>query len=166
MKTSPVVKYLLNGIWLTLPPLLWNILFASQLPHAFSAAVFWKDIPPAIAYPENFLRVAVFIFPLFMPLAVVSRRQRVGVAVYLAGLLIYFAAWIMLMVFPQSAWSTSWAGFLAPAYTPLLWLVGIGLIGDALYFPLPYTWWYYVIGAAAFLAFHISHTALVYSRLH
>jgi len=163
MKTLAVWSYLLNSFWLIVPALVWNILFASRLPKAFSAEMFSKGVPRAVAVPENVLRALVFVVPCFMPLSVTSSRQRIGLVVYAAGMLAYFAAWILLMVCPQSRWSTGWAGFVAPAYTPLVWLLGIGLISESLYFAVPYQWWYFAVGAAAFVFFHVWHTGLVYS---
>ena len=68
------------------------------------------------------------------------------------------------MIAPQSQWSTSWLGFVAPAYTPLVWLAGLGLIGRRFYLPSPFRWWMYVGLACGFVAFHVTHTSIVYAR--
>jgi hypothetical protein len=68
------------------------------------------------------------------------------------------------MIFPQSRWSTSWLGFLAPAYTPLIWLTGLGLTGRRFYWPWPYRWWLYVGLACGFVALHVTHASIVYAR--
>jgi hypothetical protein len=55
-------------------------------------------------------------------------------------------------------------GFAAPAYTPLLWLLGIALLGDRLFWETFFRWWMYLALCIAFLAAHITHTLLVYFR--
>lgn len=162
MKFTNLKSYLLNCFLLIIPILLFNVIFASSLPKAFSAEIFWKDIPPVLATGENILRGIVLIFPFLMPLKITTARQKAGLILYIAGTLIYFLAWSLLIVFPQL--TSSWFAFAAPAYTPLLWLFGIGLIGDSLYFPIPYKWWYYIGGSLLFVIFHVGHTTLVYLR--
>jgi hypothetical protein len=54
---------------------------------------------------------------------------------------------------------------MAPAFTPILWLAGIGMIGDEFQTSqVPFKWWMYWIVSACFLFFHILHTGLVYAR--
>jgi hypothetical protein len=66
---------------------------------------------------------------------------------------------------PDSAWSLSAIGFLAPAWTPLVWLLGLALLMQRLQWPSPYRWWHYLALSIAFLAAHIGHCAIVFSRL-
>lgn len=76
----------------------------------------------------------------------------------------YTASWLALIALPQSAWANSTAGFLAPAYTPALWLLGLALLSQE------YSWggtcrpWMYGTLSIFFLAAHISHAAIVYSH--
>lgn len=165
MKIENIIGYLQNCILLLIPIMLWNVIFAKQLPPAYLAEIFQKDIPPFITGGENFFRTLVFVLPVFMPLRISTSTQKFGVSLYILGVLIYFGSWLMQMYFQQSDWSLSAAGFLAPAYTPLIWLVGIGLIGRELYFPAPYKEWFYMALSTVFLAFHVSHTWIVYSRI-
>jgi hypothetical protein len=54
---------------------------------------------------------------------------------------------------------------MAPAYTPIVWLLGIGMIGDEFFLPgVAFKPWMYWALSALFLVFHNLHTALVYSR--
>ena len=116
----------LNTFWLLVPILVWNLVFASRLAHpGFEAD---ENVPQWLLITENVLRGVVMLTPLFMALNWDSTQSKAGWVVYGAGMLVYFASWIPLMVTPESAWSNSLVGFTAPAYTPLLWLVGIGLI--------------------------------------
>jgi len=127
--------------------------------------IFWKAIPKEISLPENILRMTVMILPVFMRLGISTPSQKLGLALYLTGLLAYFASWTVLIVSPQCAWSTSGIGFMAPAYTPIVWLLGIGMIGDEFFLPgVAFKPWMYWALSALFLVFHNLHTALVYSR--
>jgi hypothetical protein len=165
MANSTVLGFLKNCFWLLAPILAFNMIFMRQLPAAYQMNVFWKDIPKAIGVPENLLRTLVMILPVFMRLRISTASQKLGFGLYLTGILVYFASWAALIAAPQSAWSTSAIGFLAPAYTPILWLVGIGLIGNELHFQkVPFKPWMYWALSALFLLFHNLHAATVYSR--
>ena len=84
---------------------------------------------------------------------------------YLAGMIAYLGAWLMLIYAPQSGWSTSLAGSMAPAYTPLVWLTGIGMIGTRLSVRwIPFHPWGYTVSAAVFLICHNAHSLLVLTR--
>ena len=141
----------LNCLWLLIPVLAWNAAFASRLAHP--AFEFDEAVPRWVLVLENVLRIAVMALPIVMPLRWDSPNNQIGIVVYLVGLVVYFASWIPLMVAPDSAWSNSLLGFLAPAYTPLLWLVGIGLIGG---------WWPYLVLALIFVGVHVAHWSQVY----
>ncbi len=158
------MKYLFNCMLLLLPIIVWNLIFSSKLPALYSKEVFWKDIPPFITNGENVFRLLVFVFPVLMPIRIETQIQKLGLTLYIAGTAIYFISWLAQIYFSQSAWSLSALGFLAPAYTPLIWLVGIGLIGSTLYFAFPYRPWMYITIAAIFTGFHLSHATTVYLR--
>lgn len=165
MNLSTIRGCLFNCFWLLVPILFFNLVFAHQLPAAFQMNIFWKNIPKTISLPENLLRMLVMILPVFMRLRVSTPTQKLGLGLYLTGLLIYFASWAALIASPHSVWSTSEIGFLAPAYTPIVWLTGIGLIGDEpqlLWVPFKPSMYWAV--SALFLLFHNVHTLMVYSR--
>ena len=165
MKITKVLKYLLNCFLLITPALILNLLWATRLPPMWQVDFFWKDIPPAIAYGENISRIFINFLPVFMPLRVSTKRQRTGLVIYIIGMLIYFLAWILLVYSPQSMWSTSLIGSTAAAWTSLLWLIGIGLIGDSLYIPSRYRSWMYILLSVIFAAFHTLHAVIVYLRI-
>src|SRR5512141_3084141 len=152
------MNYLLNCMLLLLPIMAWNVILANKLPRLYSPDVFEKDIPAFIIHGENIFRLIIFILPLLMPMRIETSTQKIGLALYIAGTAIYFISWLAQMYFPQSAWSLSAFGSLAPAYTPLIWLIGIGLIGSTLYFASPYRSWMYITLSILFVAFHLSHT--------
>lgn len=159
-------RYVLSCGLLLLPVLLWNLVFVEALPPALSMAEFWRDIPPGLGYVENAARTVVSALPFFMPLECTSPVQRRGLRLYASGVALYFAAWVPLMVAPSSPWAIHPIGFFAPAYTPLVWLVGLAMVGQRLYWGRWYRWWMFLIASLVFLAAHLKHTALVYGRSH
>ncbi len=166
MKFRSIQKYFLNCFLLTIPILVWDFIFTNQLPKAYQPEIFWNNIPSFITYGENISRIVMFVFISLMPLKVLSVTQKKGFALYVAGTLAYFASWLILIFNPNSSWSKTVMGLLAPAYTPLFWLIGIGLIGNSLYFNIPYKRWLYFTIVIVFLIFHNWHTYLIYFRTH
>jgi hypothetical protein len=158
------IKYAANCLWLLVPMMLLNAVLLPRLPKTFQREVFWKDVPAWIRVCENADRTVLFALPVFMPFRVGTPIERVGFALYVVGGLVYFLSWMVQIRYPESSWSTSVWGFMAPGYTPLIWLTGIGLIGDKLFLALPYSPMVYIALAVAFLAFHNLHLLIVYRR--
>jgi len=156
--------YAQNCFWLLIPILLMNLLLMGKLPRMYQPEAFSKEIPRWIVWGENALRTVIFVLPLFMPLRIVRTGQMTGFAIYLAGAVVYFLSWGMQIWFPLSAWSRSRLGFMAPGFTPLLWLIGLALVGDSFYFSLPHSSWIFAGLSTAFLIFHNLHSWIVYSR--
>lgn len=127
--------------------------------------VFTFNIPRLLSATENVRRIGVLALPFFAPFELTSKAQKVGLAVFGAGLVIYCLSWLPLIAAPASRWSNSAIGFLAPAYTPLVWLLGLALLMRHLHWPSPYRWWFYVVLSIGFLGAHIGHAALVFARV-
>jgi hypothetical protein len=163
---SLLPRYALSCGLLLLPIFVWVALFTRFLPSALGTAEFWRDIPAPLAYLENSLRLVVSVVPFLMPLELASAPQRRGLVVYGIGTALYFSAWAALMIAPRSPWATDPVGFLAPAYTPLVWLLGLALLGQRLYWGRFYRWWMFLFPATGFVVAHVAHTALVYARTY
>ena len=159
-----VRRYALSCGLLLLPIFLWNAVFVRFLPSAVGGPEFWRDIPAPLAALENYLRLVVSVLPFLMPLELTSGLQRTGLVVYAVGTALYFGSWTALMIAPASSWAISPVGFFAPACTPLIWLVGLALLGQRVYWGRFYRWWMFLIPAAGFIAAHVGHTSLVYAR--
>lgn len=158
-------RYLLSCGLLVLPIFAWNAVLGPYLPAAFAVDAFWTDIPAVLGAIENSSRIALLATPFLMPLELRCRTQQRGFFLFAAGSVLYFISWLPLLLAPGSPWSTSVFGFLAPAYAPLIWLVGLALLGRRLFWGTWYRWWMYLIGTAVFIAAHVGHAALIYSRL-
>lgn len=159
-------RYISTCFLLMLPILAWNLLLTNYLPEPFQSQVFQKDIPSIINYGETIARIGIFVLAFLMPLRVVRPVQRQGLVLYLVGLGLYFLSWLLLIFLPERAWSRNGMGFMAPAYTPVLWLAGIGLMGDSFNFNLPYRRWVFGVVAVVFLVFHNLHTYMIYCRVY
>ena len=128
-----------NGYVPLIPIFAWNLMFASALPPAYAPASFNMDIPSIILTGENVFRAIIFSLPLFFSLNIKTAIGKKGLCLYCVGTVLYFSSWLALMFAPDSGWSTSLLGFAAPAYTPILWLTGIAMMGEAYYFKLNYS---------------------------
>jgi hypothetical protein len=137
---------LLNCLWLMLPLLIWNIVLGPKLndPRLTSDAnsLTWQLLA------ENGMRILVFALPLLIPLQLRDGMSKAGLLVYVLGTLVYFASWLPLLSAPQSAWSQSTVGILAPFITPLAVFWGIALIGHS---------WGYGLVSTVFIILHIWH---------
>ena len=165
MIINKIQDYLANCFVLLIPIFLWNIIFASKLPAPYQMSNFWSNIPKSIGISENILRLIVFFLPLFFKLELKAPQQKIGFVIYLVGICVYFTSWLMQVYFPESSWSGSIFGFMAPAYTTIMWLVGIGLIGQSLFIKIPYHYSVYIVFSVLFVVFHSIHSFIVYSRI-
>ena len=156
-------KYIKNSLWLIVPPIL-ILAIVSPLPLAYRTAVFWKDIPGWVSLGESLTRTILVVWPAFMPFRIASRTQRTGLTLYILGLAAYWAAWqVPGWLLPSSAWSTSALAFMAPAWTPAIWLVDIALMNEQMYFWVRYRRWMYLAVACVFLSFHNYHAWVVWT---
>ena len=162
MNVWPIRQFVFSCGLLLLPTLAWNVALTRFLPPAITSPESWNDIPPALASTESSLRFLVFALPFFMPLSVSSTLQRKGLVIFIVGTLVYFASWLALIAAPNSQWANSPIGFLAPAYTPMIWLAGLAVLGRRVFFVTFYRWWMYLALSAIFIAAHVSHAVVVY----
>ncbi|MCU4173832.1 hypothetical protein [Carboxylicivirga sp. N1Y90] len=159
------LTYLTNRFLLLIPIFIWNIVWYHQLPEAFNTNFFNIGIPNYILYAENGLRLIVFSLPLFMRLSFQKKQQKIGLVVYITGISIYFSSWLALIQWPQSNWSMSPVGFTAPAYTTLIFLMGMALIGKDSFIKRFKPSLYYTIVSILFVLVHSWHTLMVFNNL-
>lgn len=166
MSAHPLQAYGISLGLLLIPVFLWNILLAPYLPAALTAPAFLRELPPWFTMTENGLRLLIFFLPFLMPWPTRSPRTRLGIQLFITGTGLYFASWVPLLIAPNSAWSVSTVGFLAPAYTPGLWLVGLALVSERFFWGRFYRWWMYLVPALPFLVLHVAHVAIIHARFH
>ena len=164
MKLRKFGKYFLNCFLLLVPIFTWNIYFINYLPIKYSNDN-WNDIPPIIEYAENIFRFFIFVSPVIMVLSLKTKSQKIGLGLYILGVIIYFLSWSAHIYFPETVWSKSILGFMAPAYTTIIWFIGIGLIGKNSFFKIPYMSVFYIFISVCFVIFHSLHPYLVFWKL-
>ncbi len=126
---------------------------------------FWKDIPTIIGKSENILRIIVFIMLLIMSISFDTKLQKADLIIYLVGVILYFLSWVVQIYYPETMWSKSIFGFMAPAYITIIWFIGIGLVGTTSFFKIPYMSFIYISISTLFVLFHSLHAYIVYQRL-
>ena len=166
MMNITIADIVKNGIWLTFPPLLFSLCLMSRLPAALTPALFNKGVPDVLLNGENIMRILVFAMPAFFSIGISTKTQKRGLTLYLAGVVLYFLSYGALIVFPDSAWSTSMIGFVATAFINVFWMIGLSLLGEKFYFParLRYRPVFFIALLVLFLIFHITHAVIVYQR--
>ena len=145
---------LLNCFWLLLPIFLWNAVFAARLPQqGFKSDA---GVPQVVLVAETVLRIAVFVLAALTAAGLAGSEEpgRAGAVWPGPARLLRIVAAADLS--SAGAWSTSAAGLLAPAYTPLIWLAGIAVIGGS---------WPYALLSWLFVGTHIYHNILAHHLL-
>ena len=133
-----------NCFWLVIPLLAWNIALAPNL--TLEEVISDAHSPAWLLAAENLTRIVVFAFPLLLAFQVKDRLGKTGLAIYLAGLLIYFASWIPLVWTPQSGWDA--VILLLPRVSPLLAFLGIAMVGHSRF---------YAFASILFITLHTIH---------
>jgi phosphotransferase system glucose/maltose/N-acetylglucosamine-specific IIC component len=161
--TTGIIK---NGIWLTFPPLLFSLSLMILLPTALTPAQFNEGIPTVLLNIESIGRILVFAMPAFFSIGISTTTQKRGLALYLAGVILYFLSYGTQNFFPNSVWSKSTIGFAASAYTNIFWTIGLGLLGEKFYFTkrLRYRPIFYIVPAVVFAIAHTTHAVIYHQR--
>lgn len=159
------LRFLRSGIWLWLPPLGASFAFWPNLGPAYQPDAFWLNIPPMLGFVENTSRFFVIAVSSILLLGWKSNKQRIGWVVYFFGLALYTICQWVIVLDPTGGWPTSVFGFMAPAYTPAIWIIGLGMIGTRnIAFGQVWVRWLYWIAAVVFIASHNAHAWLIFSR--
>ncbi len=156
-----------SGFWLTLPPMLFSLSLMEFGPSSLTPAQFNEGISIGLLNIESFARIVVFVMPAFISLGLSTPIQKRGLIFYLAGVTLYVLTYGIQNFLPDSAWSLSTFGFAASAYTNIVWMVGLGLLGENFYFTkhLRYRPIFYIGPAAFFVAIHTAHTVLYHQQM-
>ena len=119
-----------NCFYFLLPVLIWNLIFAPKLKQdIFNIKI--KNLKLLEVF-ENIFRYSTFIFPLFLPISITSQNQESGILIYLVGLIIYFMSWLPLILFSDFDFSNKKIFIFAPHITPIIFFIGISLIGNSI----------------------------------
>lgn len=157
------MRLLKNGFILIVPIFLWNVLLYKFLPERYYQEANGNTFIQMLEIIEHFLRAVIFVTPLLMIIEVKNDAQRKGVMIYLIGIIVYFLSWLMQITFPLSNWSQSCLGYLAPSYTPIIWLIGIGMIGSENIFEVSWLRSIYILLSICFTVVHTFYTYLIFN---
>jgi hypothetical protein len=161
----PARMILRNGALLIIPPMIITFGLWGALPAAYGPDLFWKEIPGWLSLSENTFRILVFSLPGILYFGKKEPGQSLGWYLYVGGLVVYLASYLLQIVLPNSGWSQSVIGFTAPAWSTIFWFTGIGLVCVRSWLPIPWHRAYYLCCVCFFLIFHIGHTGFVYFNM-
>ncbi len=150
---------------LLIPVLIWNLLLYDSLPEFYQDPIFNESIPELILIAENVLRAVIFVLPVFLHLSLKTPVQKRGLYIYFFGIIFYFLSWLTLIIWPESVWSKSMIGILAPAYTIVFWLIAIPMIGKNYLPGFEPVRWIYFISVLLFTIVHVTHVYIVYNTI-
>ena len=152
--------------WLWVPPLGASLSLWGQLPPAYQPDYFDLWVPPVLGFAETILKLAAIVISTLLVAGLSQPRQRLGLGIYLAGVAIYLASYLSQILAPDGAWAQSFLGFTAPAFTPAIWIAGIGLmVNNGIGLPTRWLQIVFWVCATGFMMTHIINASLVHVAL-
>jgi len=158
---SFLFEYFRNCFLLFIPVLVWNILLYKRLPEFYQAEK-WDAIPGLLDKAENLFRFFAFALPLGLRLEISGTVELYGLVLYVIGVLVYFVSWFIQIRFPDSRLAGTGFSRMAPAWTTIVWLVGIGLIGRSNFFGIRNGTVLYLAVVVTFVSIHTYHAWYVW----
>jgi len=152
-------NYKNNCFWFFLPIIIFNIIFTKYLPEHYL-----KNIKHPIVTLETIARTVTIVFTVIMEIKLDNKVGKVGLIVYIIGALIYFCSYFIVIKLPVTSFNNNIAVLLAPYWTSVLWLIGIGLIGNKLFVIIPYNYIIYIIISIVFAMLHSIHGYICYKE--
>lgn len=151
-----------SGFLLVVPAMAITFPLGPHLPAAYDGVSFDRGIPAWLSAAENLLRIVVFGVPVLLRFGRRAPLQPLGWFLYGVGLMLYLGSYLGQILAPTSGWSTGMVGFTAPAWTPLIWLIGVGLVCTETWVGIAWNRAVYPLLAMAFVALHGAHAYLAY----
>jgi hypothetical protein len=120
-----------NGLWLVLPVLLGNAVFAGALPEVYSVD---DGVPTWLLVLEWATRLAVFCAPLLMVVSLSGQVERLGAGLYAIGLIAYAGAWALVIAGGDAFVASHPVVAVAPYWLPAVFFAGLGLMARAYWY--------------------------------
>ena len=152
-----MINYINNCFLLFIPILVFNILFFKKLPSHYL-----KNISHPIIKAETITRIITIAFSMIMAINIQNKAGKIGLIIYIIGIIIYFSSYFIEIYFPNTIFSKKLIFILAPYWTSVIWLIGIGLLGIKLFVNIPYHFTVYLIISVIFTIIHTIHGYLCY----
>ena len=147
-----LLAYKNTCFWFFIPILVFNIVFFNKLP-----AHYLRNISRPIVLLETIARIITIAFSAIMAINVHNKMGKLGLIIYLFGSIIYIFSYFIQIYFPNFAVNNHMIVKLSPYWTSIIWLVGIGLIGNKLFLKMPYNPIVYIIISVIFCTMHTYH---------
>jgi hypothetical protein len=151
-------NYKSNCFWFFVPVIIFNIVFTKYLPEFYL-----KNINHPIVTMETVARIMTIAFSVIMAIKLDNNIGKVGLIVYIIGVLIYFCSYFIVIKVPAISFHSNLIVLLAPYWTSVLWLIGIGLLGNKLFINIPYHYTAYIILSVVFAIIHSIHGYICYN---
>jgi len=155
--TNIILKYINNCFLFFIPILIFNIIFFKKLP-----SFYLKNISHPIIIAETITRIITIVFSMIMAVNTQNKTGKIGLIIYIIGIIIYFSSYFIEIYFSNSLFSKNIIFILSPYWTSVIWLIGIGLVGNRLFINIPYHFAVYLIFSIIFATIHTIHGYLCY----
>jgi len=151
-------NYKNNCFWFFIPVIISNVIFTKYLPEYYL-----KNINHPIVTIETIARTITIAFSVIMAINLNNKLGKIGLIVYIIGVLIYFCSYFIVIKIPAISFNNNLIVLLAPYWTSVLWLVGIGLLGNKLFVNIPYHYAAYIAISIIFTIIHSIHGYMCYN---
>ncbi len=141
-----------NCFWLFVPVFVFNIVLTKFLPEQYL-----KNVNHPIVIIETIIRIITIVFSVIMAAKPDNIIGKTGLIIYIAGVLIYFCSYFIVINIPAVSFHNNIIILLSPYWTAGLWLLGIGLLGNKLFVSIPYHYSVYIIISIIFTVIHSIH---------
>jgi len=145
-------NYKNSCFWFFIPIIIFNIILTKYLPEYYL-----KNIKHPIVTIETIARVITILFSVIMSITINNKIGKIGLIVYIIGVLIYFCSYFIVIKFPATSFNNNLVIILSPYWTSVLWLIGIGLLGNKLFINIPYHFVIYIVISIIFATVHSIH---------
>jgi hypothetical protein len=116
-----------------------------------------KKINHPIVAMETVARIITIVFSVVMAIKLDNKIGKIGLIVYIVGVLVYFCSYFIAIKIPAITFHNNFVILLAPYWTSVLWLIGIGLLGNKLFINIPYHYNAYLLISIVFAIIHSIH---------
>jgi hypothetical protein len=151
-------NYKNNCFWFLIPVIIFNIIFTKYLPEFYL-----KNVNHPIVRIETIARIITIAFSVIMAIKLDNKIGKAGLIVYIIGVLVYFCSYFIVIKVPAISFHNIFFVLLAPYWTSVLWLIGIGLLGNKLFINIPYHYAAYIIISIVFAIIHSIHGYICYN---
>ena len=151
-------NYKNNCFWFFIPVIVFNIVFTKYLPEFYL-----KNIKHPIVTIETIARIMTIVFSVIMAIKLDNKIGKAGLIIYIIGVLIYFCSYLIVIKIPAISFHNNFIVLLAPYWTSVLWLIGIGLLGNKLFINIPYHYAAYIVISIVFAVIHSIHGYICYN---